>query len=124
MFRINILYVLIIFFLINIISLKTNIYIDLSKNKTNTLSKTSKKILDIVDDDMYFKVFLQGNLNNHFSEMSHQTERILENINRYNNNIKFQFINPNSEKTSLSELENNKLKIIEVQKVKKKKNNK
>ena len=124
MFRINILYVLIIFFLINIISLKTNIYIDLSKNKTNTLSKTSKKILDVIDDDMYFKVFLQGNLNNHFSEMSHQTERILENINRYNNNIKFQFINPNSEKTSLSELENNKLKIIEVQKVKKKKNNK
>ena len=124
MFRINIFYVLIIFFLINIISLKTNIYIDLSKNKTNSLSKTSKKILDFVDDDMYFKIFLQGNLNNHFSEMSHQTERILTSINRYNNNVKFQFINPNSEKTSLSELENNKLKIIEVQKLKNKKNKK
>ena len=124
MLRINIFYVLIIFFLINIISLKTNIYIDLSKNKTNSLSKTSKKILDFVDDDMYFKIFLQGNLNNHFSEMSHQTERILTSINRYNNNVKFQFINPNSEKTSLSELENNKLKIIEVQKLKNKKNKK
>ena len=124
MFRINIFYILIIFFLINIISSKTNIYIDLSKNKTNTLSETSKKILNLVNDDMYFKIFLQGNLNNHFSEMSHQTERILTSINRYNNNIKFQFINPNSEKTSLSELENNKLKIIEVQKVKNKKNKK
>ena len=117
--KIKIFYILIIFIAINIISSKVYYSIDLTDNKRNTLNASSKKILNTIDDDIYFKIFLKGNLNNNFSQMSNHLERILINMKNYNKNIKFIFINPMSKKTSLSEIERNNLMIIESKKIKK-----
>ena len=115
--KIKIFYILIIFISINIISSKIYYSIDLTDNKRNTLNASSKKILNTIDDDIYFKIFLKGNLNNNFSQMSKNLERILINMNNYNKNIKFIFINPMSKKTSLPEIERNNLMIIESKKI-------
>ena len=64
--KIKIFYILIIFIAINIISSKVYYSIDLTDNKRNTLNASSKKILNTIDDDIYFKIFLKGNLNNNF----------------------------------------------------------
>ncbi len=67
---------------------------DLTQDKRFTLSEEAKQIVDNVNSPMIVDVFLKGNFPPEFSRLQSETEQLLDEFSSYNENIKFEFINP------------------------------
>lgn len=69
---------------------------DLTSEKRYTLAPTTKKMLSELNDMVYLKIYLEGNLNPGFSRLRNETKELLDEFRTYsNNNIQYEFINPN-----------------------------
>jgi ABC-2 type transport system permease protein len=69
---------------------------DLTSEKRYTLAPTTKKMLGELNDMVYLKIYLEGNLNPGFSRLRNETKELLDEFRNYsNNNIQYEFINPN-----------------------------
>jgi ABC-2 type transport system permease protein len=68
---------------------------DLTAEKRYTLSPATKEMLGKLDDVIYFKIYLEGNLPVGFDRLKTATKEILDEMRIYSNdNIQYQFINP------------------------------
>lgn len=67
---------------------------DLTKDKRYSLSPTSLNIIKQVQNPLYIKVFMQGDLPAEFKRLQQETKQLLEEFQAYNNNIVFEFVDP------------------------------
>lgn len=67
---------------------------DLTKDKRYTLSDISLNIIKQVQNPLYIKVYMQGNLPAEFKRLQQETKQILEEFQAYNKNIIFEFVDP------------------------------
>lgn len=68
---------------------------DLTSDKRYTLSPATKEMLGKLDDIIYFKVYLEGDLPAGFDRLKTSTKEMLDEMRVYSNdNIEYQFINP------------------------------
>ena len=71
---------------------------DLTSEKRYTLSDTSKELLEGLDDVIYLKVYLDGELPAGFRRLRDRTREMLDEFRAYsNNNIEYEFINPSNQ---------------------------
>src|SRR3990172_53041 len=84
-----------IILLINFISSFFFSRFDLTSDKRYTLSPATKEMLGKLEDIIYFKVYLDGNLPAGFDRLKTSTKEMLDEMRMYSNgNIEYQFINP------------------------------
>ena len=67
---------------------------DLTKDKRYTLSTTSLNIIKQVENPLYVKIYLQGDLPAEFKRLQSETRDLFEEFQAYNKNIVFEFVNP------------------------------
>lgn len=68
---------------------------DLTSEKRYTLAESTRKLLKNLDDVVYLKVYLQGDLNPDFTRLRNETKEILDEFRAYSNNqVEYEFINP------------------------------
>lgn len=67
---------------------------DLTKDKRYTLSQTSLNIVNQVQNPLYVKIYLQGDLPAEFKRLQSETKDLFEEFQAYNKNIFFEFVNP------------------------------
>src|SRR5437868_5616119 len=66
---------------------------DLTSEKRYTLAESTRKLLKNLDDVVYLKVYLQGDLNPDFTRLRNETKEILDEFRAYSNNqIDYEFI--------------------------------
>lgn len=69
---------------------------DLTSEKRYTLATTTKNMLGELNDNIYLKIYLEGNLNPGFTRLRNETKELLDEFKTYSNsNIQYEFINPN-----------------------------
>jgi len=84
-----------IIILIGVISNYLFTRFDLTSDKRYTLSDHTKKMLSGLDDIVYFKVYLDGDLPAGFKRLQNATREILDEFRAYGkDNIQYQFIDP------------------------------
>ena len=67
---------------------------DLTKDKRYTLSSISLNIVKQVQNPLYIKIYLQGDLPAEFKRLQNETKDLLEEFQAYNKNIIFRFEDP------------------------------
>ena len=91
----NLLFLILIIIIINIISSYIPYKIDLTNEKRFTLSEASIDVLNKIDDRLTIKIYLKGNLPSGFQMLSSSINSFIINCKKLNNNIDFEFIDPN-----------------------------
>lgn len=78
---------------------------DLTQDQRYTLSSTSLEIIEKIENPLYLKVYLQGDLPAEFKRLQTETRQMLEEFQGYNSNIIFEFIDPlEDEETSMDNI--------------------
>src|SRR5437879_4537191 len=68
---------------------------DLTSEKRYTLAESTRKLLKNLDDVVFLKVYLGGDLNPDFTRLKNETKEILDEFRAYSNNeIEYEFVNP------------------------------
>lgn len=68
---------------------------DLTKEKRHSLTESSQKIIEDLDDVVYIKIYLEGDFPAGFKRLRNATEDLLEEFRAYNRDkFEFQFIDP------------------------------
>jgi len=109
--------------IINVLGTYKFFRLDLTQEKRYTLSDQTIKLVEELDDIVYFKIYLGGELPAEYARLKNSVRETLEEFKAYNNaNIQFEFIDPSEikdKKTQFSysnELEEKGLrKIIDFQ---------
>jgi ABC-2 type transport system permease protein len=88
--------VLLILVLINLIGSMIFTRFDLTSEKRYTLSPSTEKILQNLDDIVFFKVYLEGEFPAGFKRLQNETKELLDEFRARNKNIQYEFINPSA----------------------------
>jgi gliding-associated putative ABC transporter substrate-binding component GldG len=84
---------------------------DLTKDKRYTLSTTSLNIIKQVQNPLYVKIYLKGDLPAEFKRLQNETRDLFEEFQSYNKNIIFEFVDPlENEDESMDNIKNLYLK--------------
>jgi len=67
---------------------------DLTTEKRFSVADETKEIVENIDDYVYIKVYLEGDLPTGFKRLSNSTKELLDEFRAYNKNIMYEFINP------------------------------
>lgn len=68
---------------------------DLTSEKRYTLAESTKKLLEGLDDEVYLKVYLNGDFNPGFTRLKSEAKEILDEFRAYSNNqVQYEFITP------------------------------
>ena len=87
--------ILTIIVLLNVISIYTFHRFDLTSEYRYTLTPATKTILNNLDDIVYVKVYLEGDLPVGFKRLKNAVKELLDEFrNNTNSNIEYEFINP------------------------------
>ena len=73
--------------------------LDLTAEKRYTLSKSTRTLFKNLDDVIYVRVYLDGNLPPDFEELSMKTKEFLDECRVYSKNIQYEFIDVAKGKT-------------------------
>ena len=80
---------------------------DLTKEKRYTLSSASLNIIKQVQNPLYVKIYLQGDLPAEFKRLQSETRDLLEEFQAYNKNVIFEFVDPlENEDESMDNIKN------------------
>lgn len=82
--------------LVNIIATYLFTRFDLTSEKRYSLSPATKKLVRNLDDVVFFRVYLEGDLPAGFRHLSNETKEMLDEFRAYNSNIEYEFIDPSS----------------------------
>ena len=82
---------------INYIASQFHLRYDLTDDQRYTLSPAAKSIVDEVESPVVIDVFLKGSFPPEFRRLQIETRRLLEEFAAYNDNIRFNFIDPLAE---------------------------
>jgi ABC-2 type transport system permease protein len=80
--------------LVNVISAFVFTRIDLTAERRYSLSPATKKLLKSLNDIVFFKVYLEGDLPPGFRRLSNETKEMLDEFRAYNDNIQYEFVDP------------------------------
>jgi ABC-2 type transport system permease protein len=83
-----------IIILLNIIATFIFTRFDLTAEKRYSLAPATKKLLKNLDDVVFFKVYLFGDLPPGFQRLSNETREMLDEFRAYSDNIQYEFVNP------------------------------
>jgi ABC-2 type transport system permease protein len=83
-----------IIILINIIAAFLYTRFDLTAEKRYSLSPATKTLLKKLDDVVFFKVYLSGELPSSFQRLSNETREMLDEFRAYSKNIQYEFVDP------------------------------
>lgn len=83
-----------IIILVNIISSFVFTRFDLTAEKRYSLSPATKKLIRNLDDVVFFKVYLEGDLPAGFRRLANETKEMLDEFMAYSNKIQYEFANP------------------------------
>ena len=86
---------LIVLIVINVISSKLFFRLDLTEEKKYSLNDATKKTLNSIDDIVYVKVYLNGDLPAGFVRLRNSCQETLDEFRYHNTLIEYQFIDPN-----------------------------
>ncbi|MFA5541322.1 MAG: Gldg family protein, partial [Bacteroidales bacterium] len=81
--------VLILFF--NIVGYYIFARLDLTSEKRYTLSKSTKKMLKTVDDVVFIRCYLEGEIPADYKRLRNETKEMINQFRSYNPNIEFEF---------------------------------
>lgn len=95
--------VLIIFF--NVVGFYVFTRLDLTSEKRYTLSKSSKNLLKEIDDIVFIRCYLEGEIPADYKRLRNETKEMINQFRSYNNNIEFEFRNPNDFKDQKEQAE-------------------
>ena len=70
--------------------------LDLTSEKRDTLSKSTKNLLKKVDEPLLYRVYLEGEFPADFKRLQNETKEMLNQFRAYNKNIQYEFVNPNN----------------------------
>jgi len=87
---------IVIIVLVNIIGSFIFARFDLTAEKRYTLSHVTKNMLRNLDDDLFFRVYLEGDLPPGFRRLANETQEMLNEFRAYSDHIHFEFINPSA----------------------------
>jgi len=87
---------IILIILINLISSFVFTRFDLTAERRYTLSNATKHILKKLDDIVFFKVYLEGDLPPGFRRLSNETREMLNEFRAYSDNIQYEFVDPSA----------------------------
>ncbi|MBS1516896.1 MAG: Gldg family protein [Bacteroidetes bacterium] len=91
---------------VNVIAKRVFTRVDLTKNKSYTLSPISKQIVSNLDDNLLIKAYFSENLPAPYNNLRRQVQDILDDYRSYSKgNVNYEFLNP----TSSGEGEGNEL---------------
>lgn len=86
---------LVIVFVCNYVSSLLFKRFDLTTEKRYTLASTTKDLLKNINDEVYLKVYLQGNFNPSFTRLRNEAKELLDEFRAYSNNqLQYEFIVP------------------------------
>jgi len=83
-----------ILILVNVIGAFVHLRLDLTSEKRYSLAPATKKLLKKLDDVVFFKVYLSGDLPPGFQRLSNETREMLDEFRAYSNNIQYEFVDP------------------------------
>ncbi|MEI7490436.1 MAG: gliding motility-associated ABC transporter substrate-binding protein GldG [Bacteroidota bacterium] len=89
---VQLLLVLLVIILLNIISAYVFTRFDLTSEKRYSLSPATKKVVKKLDDVMFFKVYLSGDLPPAFQRLANETREMLDEFRVYSNFVQYQFV--------------------------------
>jgi len=69
---------------------------DLTSEKRFSVVPETKKIIENIDDYIYIKVYLEGDLPPSFKRLRNSTKELLDEFRAYNKNVMYEFINPSA----------------------------
>lgn len=95
--------VLIVF--LNIVGYYVFTRLDLTAEKRYTLSPSTKKILKSVDDVVFIRCYLEGEIPTDYKRLRNETREMINQFRSYNSNIEFEFMNPNDFKDKKEQAE-------------------
>jgi len=106
--NISSLLIITILVLINLVSSYKFFRIDLTNEKKYSISQETKSVLHNLDDIVYFKVYLHGDIPVEYKKLENETKYMLNEFRAYSKYIEYDFIDPSSlenenYKTSLQE---------------------
>ncbi len=107
---------LLLIILINTISYFVFIRIDLTEGQRYSLSKTTKAILNQIDDIVTFTVYLEGDFPAGFKRLRNETKELLDEYRAYNKNIEYKFVDP-SAGSNPEQINNFHKQLIETKKI-------
>ncbi len=84
----------IILILVNVISYYVFTRLDLTAEKRYSLSPATKKLVKGLNDEVFFKVYLEGDLPSGFRRLANETKEMLDEFRAYSDNIQYEFVNP------------------------------
>ncbi len=90
----NLLITLVILLLLNYVSAFFFARYDLTSEKRYTLSPVTKSILQNLEKNIFFEVYLDGNLPSGFKRLQTQTRELLDEFRAYSDKIHYQIVNP------------------------------
>ena len=87
---------LVVIILVNILVSLWFFRIDLTAEKRYSLSKSTKNIIKSLDDIVYFRVYLDGDIPPGFKRLSKESRELLNEYSAYSDKIKYEFIDPSA----------------------------
>jgi gliding-associated putative ABC transporter substrate-binding component GldG len=83
-----------ILIIVNFLSITFFYRFDLTKDKRYTLSATSLTIVKKIEEPLFIKIYMQGDMPTEFNRLQRETQDLLEEFQAYNSNINFSFVDP------------------------------
>ena len=93
---IQLLLVIVILILANFIASFVFARLDLTAEKRYSLAPATKKMLKGLKDDVFFKVYLEGDLPPGFRRLANETKEMLDEFRAYSNHIQYEFVDPST----------------------------
>ncbi len=91
----SLLMLLAIIILVNFIGSRVFKRFDLTSEKRYTLAESTRTLLSGINDELYVKIYLEGDFNASFARLKNETREILDEFRSYaNNRIQYEFITP------------------------------
>ena len=102
---ISLIIILIVIVLANIIGSYWFTRFDLTTDKRYTISDATKELLKKQDDNLFFRIYLDGDFPAEFKRLKKETKEMLEEFRAYSKFIDYEFINPSESNDETERLE-------------------
>lgn len=87
---------LVIIVFLNVIGYFFFARIDLTQEKRYTLSESSKKLMSNLEDIVFIRCYLEGDIPSEYKKLRNETKEMLDQFRAYNPDIEYEFVDPNS----------------------------